>query len=212
LYLAEEHTDRKCLRQGDILSALPFPIIDSELAILGRLQDAEIPQPSIRTIPREHRKKQDCFTGQIKMRMSMVAVISHCCELEIRSGKLLLPSVAVARLIPMKQSISSDSAKLASLQANKDPRIASDIGYLDYFYLEPHQVLGNVPWVVDFGQITSIASSELDSLMERKLLQLQERERVKFKYKLAGYLGRLTDEEEAKGLSNPWKPTQEEPK
>jgi hypothetical protein len=41
-------------------------------------------------------------------------------------------------------------------------------------------------------------------LLSRKILQLLDRERVKFKIKLAAYLGRLTDEEAAVGLENPW--------
>jgi hypothetical protein len=206
LYVWDEDIERQCLRQGDILSCMPFPIIDKEIAVLGRLQDMTTPYPGIQTIPREHRKQPEYFTAQIKMRMSFVSIISHCCEIEIRNGKLMVPSVAVARIVPVKKTISSDSQKLASLKANKDPRLTNDPGYMDYFYLEPHPLLADSAWVVDFAQIASFASSELETLLGRKVLQLQDRERVKFKHKLVAYLGRLTDEEEKSGLADPWPP------
>jgi len=103
--------------------------------------------------------------------------------------------IAVARLVPVKSSIIKDSDKLASLRANKDPRYQNDSGFLDYFYLSP-AVSGGGEWVVDFSQIASFPGTEYQYLLRRKLLQLSDRERVKFKIKLAVYLGRLTDEEQ----------------
>jgi len=42
---------------------------------------------------------------------------------------------------------------------------------------------------VDFSQIAPVPGSEYESLLRRKVLQLLDRERVKFKIKLAAYLG-----------------------
>lgn len=58
--------------------------------------------------------------------------------------------------------------------------------------------------MVDFSQISSIPGSEYSNLISRKVLQLLDSERVKFKIKLAAYVGRLTDEEATAGLENPW--------
>ncbi len=206
MYVSSGNLEKNCLRQGDILDAVPFPIIDVEAAVLGRIDAAgmQIPHPKIVTIPREHRAQQDCFTMQVKTRLSRGAVLSHCCELELRNGKCLLPMIAFARITPVKASTIADAQKLASLRGNKDPRNPQDSGYLDYFYLEAHESLGGIENVVDFSQVSSIPGSEYSSLVSRKLLQLLDRERVKFKIKLAAYLGRLTDEEASAGLENPW--------
>jgi len=112
--------------------------------------------------------------------------------------------ITVARIIPIKASIRQDAAKLASLQANKDPRNPEDHGIIDYFYLEPHEMIGGEGCVVDFSQTTSISGSEYQSLIRRRVLQLSDRDRVKFKIKLAAFLGRLTDDEFKAGLENPW--------
>jgi hypothetical protein len=58
--------------------------------------------------------------------------------------------------------------------------------------------------VVDFRQISSYPSSELEFFLRNKALQMGDRERVKFKIKLAAYLARLTQEEESAGFENPW--------
>jgi hypothetical protein len=112
--------------------------------------------------------------------------------------------ITVARIIPAKRSILNDAVKAASLKANKDPRNIDDRGYIDYFYLEPNGAMANAELVVDFGQISALPSSEYGRLLSKKVLQLADRDRLKFKIKLASYFGRLTDDEEASGMENPW--------
>ena len=205
MFLALEQTDMTSLRQGDILSVVPFPIIDDELAILGRpTNELEQPHPTLATIPREHRARQDCFTAQIKMRLGPCAVVSHCCDLELRHGNPNCLAITVARMIPIKASILNDAVKSASLKGNKDPRNIDDPGYIDYFYVEPHPAMGTMEWVVDFGQVSSLPGYEYRRLLARKVLQFDDRTRLKFKIKLASYVGRLTDEEAALGIENPW--------
>ena len=97
-----------------------------------------------------------------------------------------------------------DPARLASLKGNKDPRNTDDSGYIDYFYLPPDAAVAGTEWVVDFSQVTSLPGVDYQHLLRRKVLQLKDRERVKFKIKLAVFLGRLTDEEHELGLENPW--------
>jgi len=207
MYASAAETDRSCLRQGDILDAVLFPIFGQDTAVLGTIDRdgaIEVPHPRIKTIPREHRNQTDCFTLQLKARLAPGAVLAHCCELELRNGRCLLPAIPIARLISVKPTIIGDASKIASLRANKDPRNTIDPGYLDYFYLPSHELIGGIEKVVDFSQISSVPGDEYQQVLKRKVMQLEDRERVKFKIKLAAYLGRLTDEEHKLGLENPW--------
>jgi len=207
MYVDAAQMERDCLRQGDVLDAVAFPIFESDSALLGKIDHGsriEIPHPKIVAIPREHRSQKDCVTMQMKTRFAPGAVLAHCCELELRNGKCLLPMIAIARLVSLKTSIVREPEKLASLRANRDPRPPEASGYLDYFYLSAHEAIGGVEWVADFSQIASIPGAEYQYLLQRKVLQLTDRERVKFKIKLAAYLGRLTDEEHEQGLESPW--------
>jgi hypothetical protein len=207
MFIPLAEMDKVCLRQGDILEIVPFPIIDSEFSLLGKIdEEVEVQTvPKLVAVAREHRNSKDCLTAQVKMRLAPGAVLAHCCELELRNGKCLLPAIPIARLIPVKTAIAVDESKLASLRSNKDPRNLADHGYIDYFHVVPHERLSSREWVIDYCQISSIPSTEYGALMKRKVLQMQDRDRVKFKIKLAVFLGsRLTDEEVGLGLENPW--------
>jgi hypothetical protein len=113
-------------------------------------------------------------------------------------------AVALARLRPISPDIRQDEARYASLTANKDPRDQDDPGYIDYFYLEPHERLNDLEWVVHYHQIMSLPTADVAILLRRKILELDAPSRMKFKLKLAFSFGRANDEEIAAGLENPW--------
>jgi hypothetical protein len=124
--------------------------------------------------------------------------------LELREGKMQAHAVALARLRPISPDIRQNTERFASLRANKDPRDQQDPGYIDYFYLEPHDRLQDSDWVVHYHQIISLPTTDFEILLRKKVLQLDPASRMKFKLKLAFSFGRPNDEEIAAGLENPW--------
>src|ERR1035438_9055646 len=115
MYAGASETEKGCLRQGDVLDAIPFPLFDGESVVLGKIDHRagiEIPHPKIVAVPREHRGGQDCITMQVKTRFSPGTVLAHCCELQLRNEKCLLPMISIARVVAVKPSIISDSLKL----------------------------------------------------------------------------------------------------
>src|SRR5262249_53342336 len=117
--------------------------------------------------------------------------------------KLLGSAFTVARLVPVKQSIIADRNKLTSLRANKDPR-STEPGFIDYFYISAQPQIDDKEWMVDFSQIVSLPKSEFPAILQQKVLQMDNRSRVKFKIKIAAYLSRITDEEEQENVHEPW--------
>jgi hypothetical protein len=193
--------DMACLRQGDILCNIPFPLISfSELQILGTFSGESV----FTATPRTHRNDSRWLTGQVPVRMCSCAVISQCCDLEPRHNKIRMPTFVVARLQAIPESIRNNEAQLNSLRANKDPRTPGDPGFINLFHIEPHERLDGQEWVVDFNQMVSIPSAEFPAILNKKTLQMNAACRVKFKIKLAASLARLTDEERSMGLENPW--------
>jgi len=190
-----QNVDPEGLRQGDILRRVPYPLLEfSQLTILS-----EIPSASGESKPRKHKHRDDpnWTTAQMPMRLCDCAVLNQCCDLG-QKGKIR--SIGLARIIrPPK--VPAENAE--SLRSNRDPRIPP-AGYISYFYLEAHPSMDDEPWVVDFSQIFSVPTSELTELHSRKVLQLDDVSRAKFKIKLATFLGRPTNEEDAAGLCNPW--------
>lgn len=207
----DEQFDTENLRQGDILLGIPFPLLDHQrLNILGALPEEYdySALPAIAPRRHAHRFDPDWVTAEVPVRFCPCAVLSNCCDLERRDGRMFARMITLARLRPVSADIRRDAQRFASLQSNKDPRDPEDPGYIDYFYLEPHALLQNQDWNVEYSQAVSIPSSDIGLLLRKKVIQLDDRSRVKFKIKLAFTLGRTNHEEEAAGLENPW---QEQP-
>lgn len=202
-----EVADMTCLRQGDIIDGIPFPRLSSpDMLILGKVPpDASQPQvPQLAAHTTTHRDDQNWLLAQIPVRLSFCAVISQCCDLEPKHGQLLMPAFAVARLIPIPKAILNDQQRLASLRSNKDPRRGSDPGYLNFFYIPQHEKLDRKEWVVDYNQTTAIPVREFPAILSKKVLQMEDQWRVKFKIKMAICLARITDEEQKARLEDPW--------
>jgi hypothetical protein len=156
--------------------------------------------PLFKPVTSTHREDSDWLTLQNLWRLGFAAVISQCCDLAPRNGRVLLPTIALARLVPITQATLNDPAKLASLRANKDPRDNDDPGVIKLFYVPQHEKLGGTEWTVDYNQLFSIPSNEYPAILANRVLQMTDEARIRFKIKLAWCLGRLTDEE----LEHPW--------
>lgn len=205
MYL-QEFADAGDLRQADILTGVPFPLLAaSKVHVLGSVSEDCV--DPVRIVPRthEHRGDNEWITIQVPARYGFCAVISNCCDLESRAGRIPAHAVCLARLRPISRDIRDDPIRFASLAANKDPRDQDDPGYIDYFYLERHERLQNQDWVVHYHQLISLPTTELQFMLQRRVLQLEASARMKFKIKLAYSLGRANDEEIAAGLENPWR-------
>jgi len=209
LYLArdDEDFDGRSLRQGDVLAGIPFPLLEySKLHVLGALAPNYnyVGLPVIAARTHEHRRDGDWVTVQVPARFGPCAVLTNCCDLEPRGGRVQVSAITLARLRPISDELRNDPERFASLASNRDPRDPENPGYKDYFYLEPHALLEGRDWNVHFNQVVTVPTSDVDRLLERKLLQLDDRTRVKFKTKLAFSLGRINDDEVNAGLENPW--------
>ena len=160
--------------------------------------------PDISPKTHEHRADREWLTIQVPARFCLCAVLSNCCDLEPRNGRVPAQVVSLARLRPISPDIRRDAERFGSLRANKDPRDQEDAGYIGYFYLEPHALLQNQDWIVQFEQVVGIPSTDIALLLRKKILQLDDRTRVKFKIKLGVTFLRINNEEIAAGLENPW--------
>lgn len=195
------------LRQGDILAGIPFPLLgQSKMHVLGAVAEeydyAALPAIVPRT--HEHRTDTEWVTLQVPARFCMCAVLTNCCDLELRGGRVPAQMISLARLRPISPDIRRDPERFTSLRANKDPRDQRDAGYIGYFYLDSHELLQNQDWIVQFDQSVSIPATDIGLLLRKKIVQLDDRTRVKFKIKLGVTSLRINNEEIAAGLENPW--------
>jgi hypothetical protein len=136
------------------------------------------------------------------LRMLAESSLSQCCDIAPRRGRILQPTIALARLIPVPPGLAGNADKLASLQANKYPLNPEDPGYINLFHIPEHPLLDGREWVVDYNQVLSIPATEFPEILQRKILQMNDFERIKFKIKLATSFGRVMEEEQA--IDHPW--------
>jgi hypothetical protein len=213
LYLIRgtEGFDEVALRQGDILTAIPYPLLESNrMHLLAEVtQDLDATGvPNISSKTHDHRGESGWVTIQVPAKFCFCAVLSNCCDLEPRRGNVRAPAVTLARLRLIPNDLRAAVERFASLRANKDPRDPNDPGYIDYFYLEPHELLQAQDWSVHYGQVVTVPTTDITLLLRKKILQLDDRTRMKFKIKLAFTLGRSNDDELNAGLENPWQESQ----
>lgn len=200
MFVAEP--DTTCLRQGDVLANVPFPqIAAAKTAFLGaasldRLGELAFTAQSalIRDLP--------MYTCQVQARIGFAIILSQCCDLAPRDGnRIEQPSIALARLAPIPASIRNDAPALADLQTNSDPRLP-EANFLNLFYIPARPEFNDRDWMVDFGQVFSIPSQEFPAILRRKVLQMDDDFRIRFKIRLSASFARFTDEELAAG--HPW--------
>ncbi len=63
------------------------------------------------------------------------------------------------------------------------------------FHVPAHAALNNAEWAIDYSQVLCVPAPDLSVVVRRKLLQMTDEARIKFKIKLSYFYGRLTDEE-----------------
>jgi hypothetical protein len=195
------------LRQGDVLAGIPYPLLErSKTHVLGEIaEDYDYTAlPAISSKTHEHRGEPGWVMIQVPAQFCFCAVLSNCCDLEPRGGRVRAHAVTLARLRTISNDIRNSAERFESLRGNKDPRDPHDPGYIEYFYLEPHVLLQGQDWSVNFSQIVTLPTSDIALLLKKKTIQIDDRTRMKFKIKLAFTLGRVNDDEIAAGLENPW--------
>jgi hypothetical protein len=192
-----------CLRQGDILRSIPYPLLHADnVRILGRLgEGGEWNPASFEDDEIEHRKLP-AWICQMPTRVGFAVVISQCCDIAPQHGKIIQATIAFARLVPIPSAISKDTARLESLRSNKYPLNPDDPGYINYFYVAPHNQLAEQEWIVDYAQVLSIPSSAFPAILKSRVLQMDDDTRIRFKVKLAASYGRILPEEGR--LRHPW--------
>ena len=93
--------DETSLRQGDILVGVPFALMDhGKMHVLGAIaQDYDYAAlPSISAKTHEQRADKGWVTIQVPARFGLCAVLSNCCDLEPRDGRVQAYAVTLARL------------------------------------------------------------------------------------------------------------------
>lgn len=194
-----EEPDRSTLRQGDVIQRLLLPRYS--LGNLGLIY---------RFAPDDNHVFDD--RGAVGMTNSLAVVLSQCCEFNQgkrqafsvaellparRMGTWTLPlwGLNLAELTPLKYVMARGIDRRELVDALRrgneiDTGAREKNTSLHLFLYDSDGAVLEEPHVADFSRVTSIRMKDMGRVRERKVLQLDEDSRAKFRMKLAYFYGR----------------------
>src|SRR5579863_4938872 len=135
--------DMTCLRQGDILASMSFPVLRAgKLSYVGKIEPpAPGSEPAFVALPTEDPRGR-LFSIQTPVRIVFAAVISQCCDIAPRRGGKIegQHTIALARLVPLPEKARANEELLLSLRANANP-YGVDAAFLGLFHVPAHAAL-----------------------------------------------------------------------
>lgn len=148
------------LRQGDIVDGI---------FLLGAIKLSAI------HVTNNQQGEAVSWTIPAKPKLGQVMVLSHSCEIA-KENNVKLTSIILAPIRGADTATSKD--KLKELIESNVLTNQTEMSYLKYFYLTPHEKLtcskGEYGGVVDFSKSFSVHKSALESLEKNKVLQLTD--------------------------------------
>jgi hypothetical protein len=197
---APQHDTPASLRQGDIIESVFFPLTRPSslkyLAAYGSGSDASIKLEPLIEVPQGSRKSYalSICHGVV----AHGAVISQCCDLDKKHPRT---SFSLCRLILFEPNRYRNADALIN---NIDPW-GPENPHFQFFYLGQIDGLAG-EYLADFGLLMSLGWTDYDLILGKKVHQLDNQNRNKFRVKVGAFFGRPTEEDRAAGLANPYDP------
>jgi hypothetical protein len=202
--MLREVTDTSTLRQGDIIKNVSFPLGRIEaIAYLGSL--TESPDGNLAfepTLEINSKTGSRWYNAQTLAAPSFCTVLSQCCEVD-HSQSHPPPCFVLSRLVPVPDGLKKKPALYSSLCENVDP-YGSARPFYPLFYVGAHAKFSEIEYVVDYGQSMSVRWADYSAVLARRVLQMDDITRAKFRVKAGAYFGRPTREEVDAGIADPW--------
>jgi hypothetical protein len=197
---ATEQDNPPSLRQGDIIASVFFPLTRPNLlkyiASYNSGSDVEIEvDPVVETWQGSRRSYTQAICHGV---VAHGAVISQCCDLDRKHPK---NSFSLCRLVPL------DRARYKNVDAllnNIDPW-GPENPHFQFFYLGQIDGLQG-EYIADFALLMSLGWTDYNLILAKKVHQLDDLNRNKFRVKVGAFFGRPMDEDVAAGLANPYEP------
>jgi hypothetical protein len=145
------------LRQGDIIE---------NTQILGAINLRSI------TFINNYKNEPEGWQCKAKPVFSYAIVLSHSCELDPSNG-IKLTSIVLAPLRDIDTA--TEKTKTEDLKNSNLLIKGIKYSYLKYFFLEPHPKINfSNGCVVDFSKVYSLRKESYNSILEHKIIQLEE--------------------------------------
>jgi hypothetical protein len=170
MYKAPPSSD---ILQGDVISNFSYPVF-TDVAL---------------SHSRSSGKHE--FTGRVTIKAGHIAMVSHSCDLVIHEKGPKRPALLFCPLIRVPQHIRSNPQRYEILRRNKiDPAKPSFVSLFWFMARTPLEE----DMVIDFSTMQALPITILGSLVEKKILELDDQCRGLLQEKLMHHFGRTEQE------------------
>jgi|SRR6185437_3372886 len=195
---ALQHDDPPSLRQGDVIANVFFPLTKPDLlkylATYGSGSGTDMKlEPSIEIPPGSRKEYAQSLCHGI---VAHGAVISQCCDLDKKHPKA---SFSLCRMVLLERA---RYRNIEALIDNIDPWGPEKAHFQFFYYGQIQGMEGE--YVADLGLLTSLGWSDYDLILRKKVHQLDDLNRNKFRVKAGAFFGRPAGEDIEAGLANPY--------
>lgn len=199
---ASVHDEPPSIRQGDIIADVFFPLTRPDsLRYLAHYSSGSglgiSLRPAVERPVGSRREYIQCISHGV---VAHGAVISQCCDLDKTHRRT---SFSLCRLLPFERD-RFDQRHVDALINNIDPW-GNERPHFQFFYFGTVSGLEG-EYIADFALLTSFGWSEYDYILGKKVHQLDDLNRNKFRVKVGAFFGRPTPEDKRAGFGNPYEP------
>jgi hypothetical protein len=165
------------LRQGDIVGKISLPLLGAKFEVLAGAQSLVAPPPD-----------QAPKRVVVETTETLVVVISHDCEFNERKRNKLL----VARLQRTQGNLTPEQREALRASNDVEVRVLAElpVAGVDCWVFDPLPGIFDKERIASFTTITPLPMGMHDELLTSKKAELRHDERVKFRSKLAWFMGR----------------------
>jgi hypothetical protein len=198
---AAQHDNPPCLRQGDVIENVFFPLTrPASLKYLATYVSGSgtniVLEPFSETPQGSRRQYLQGISHGV---VAHGAILSQCCDLDTKHPRT---SFSLCRLIPFERTRYKNVDALIN---NIDPWGQENPHYQFFYFGKIDGLDGE--YLADFALLTSFGWSDYEFILRKKVCQLDDLNRNKFRVKVGAFFGRPTEEDTQAGLGNPYEPT-----
>jgi hypothetical protein len=197
---AAQHDVPPSLRQGDVIADVFFPLSrPAQLKYLATYASGSGTDVGVKPFVEAPAGSQKAYIQSLCHGVvAHGAVISQCCDLDTRHPKA---SFSLCRIVTFERSRYKNAEALVE---NIDPW-GPERPHFQFFYLGQIDGLEG-EYLADFGLLANLSWADYELILKKKVHQLDDLNRNKFRTKVGAFFGRPTDEDSAAGLANPYQP------
>jgi hypothetical protein len=193
--------DLSSLKQGDVIKDVVFPIARPDTTrFISRAVSFASGKVVVEAVL-DGTDKRPFHLVQVQGSPMICAVVSQCCDV-VPSQNPPPPAFVLCKVVPVPKAIKKHQGSYETLTANLDPYGDRKAFFQNFWFGKIAGLDGE--YMADFGQVMTVSWMDYDHTLKNKIAELDDLHRAMFRVKVGAHFGRVTEEDKAAGLEDPY--------